>query len=78
MMNRDNIKITLDARPLLAQGVHPLEQVQKECAALRPGEVFEIITPFPPAPMIEKMGAAGYQTHSEAGSDGMFHTYFGK
>jgi uncharacterized protein (DUF2249 family) len=78
MMDRDNIKITLDARPLLAQGIHPLEQVQKECAALQPGEVFEIITPFPPAPMIEKMGAAGYQAHSEAGGDGMFHTYFGK
>jgi len=78
MMNRDNIKITLDARPMLAQGLHPLEQVQKECANLQPGEIFEIITPFQPAPMIEKMTAAGYQTHSEAGSDGMFHTFFEK
>ena len=77
-LNRSSIRITLDARPLLAQGIHPLEQVQEQCAALNPGEIFEIITPFPPAPMIEKMSAAGYKTHSEGTPDGMFHTYFTK
>jgi hypothetical protein len=77
-LNKDKIKISLDARPLLAQGIHPLEQVQRESDALQPGEIFEIVTPFPPAPMIEKMGAAGFETHSETGEDGMFHTYFKK
>jgi DUF438 domain-containing protein len=76
--DKTKIKIKLDARPLLSQGIHPLEQVQQECAALQPGEIFEIITPFPPAPMIEKMAAAGFETHSEAGEDGMFRTYFKK
>jgi DUF438 domain-containing protein len=71
-----NIKITLDARPLLAQGIHPLEMVQQECATLEPGECFQIITPFPPAPMIEKMAAAGFGTHSETAGEGLFHTYF--
>ncbi|HPS62912.1 MAG TPA: DUF438 domain-containing protein [Bacteroidales bacterium] len=75
---KENIRITLDARPLLAQGIHPLEQVQQQCATLQPGEIFEIITPFPPAPMIEKMGSAGFVTHSVTGEDGMFHTYFRK
>ena len=74
-----HIRITLDARPLLAQGIHPLAQVQQQCAELNSGEIFEIITPFPPAPMIEKMSAEGYQTHSELNeTDGMFHTYFAK
>ncbi len=76
--HKSNIKISLDARPLLARGIHPLDQVQQECAALQPGEVFEIITPFPPAPMIEKMTAAGFEIHSEPGDDGMFHTCFKK
>ncbi len=71
-------KIILDARPLLAQGIHPLARVQEECATLLPGEVYEVITPFPPAPMIEKMAIAGYQTRSETGADGLFHTYFTK
>lgn len=72
------IKITLDARPILAEGLHPLEQVQQQCAALNPGEIFEIITPFPPAPMVEKMADAGFQIHSTTGNDGLFHTYFKK
>jgi len=71
-----HIKITLDARPMLAQGIHPLDRVQQECEALNPGDIFEIITPFPPAPMIEKMSAAGFETHSQAGENGMFHSYF--
>jgi hypothetical protein len=77
-VKKEKIKISLDARPLLAQGIHPLEKVQQDCAALQPGEIFEIITPFPPAPMIEKMAAAGFETHSENGDDGMFHTCFKK
>jgi DUF438 domain-containing protein len=77
-LDKTKITVTLDARPLLAQGIHPLEQVQQQCAALKPGDIFEIITPFPPAPMIEKMAAAGFVTHSETVEDGMFHTYFGK
>ncbi len=77
-INKENIKTTLDARPLLAQGIHPFEQVQQESAALQPGEIFEIITPFQPTPMVEKMSAAGFETYSEAAEDGMFHTFFGK
>ena len=63
---------------MLAQGIHPLERVQQECASLNPGEIFEIITPFPPSPMIEKMAAAGFETHTETDGDGMFHTCFCK
>jgi len=69
-------KIILDARPLLARGGHPLDQVIREAEALNPGEIFEIITPFPPAPMIEKMQELGYKCKSERSDDGLFHTYF--
>jgi len=74
-LDRSLIKITLDANPLLAQGIHPLERVQQECATLQSGEIYEIIAPFPPMPMIEKLEAAGFVSHSEQ-ANGMFHTYF--
>jgi len=77
-LDSGRIKISFDARPLLAEGIHPLERVQQECATLGPGEIYEIITPFPPAPMIEKMSSAGYAAHSQIGADGMFHTFFQK
>jgi uncharacterized protein len=75
--DKAKVKISLDARPLLAQGIHPLEQVMKEAAGLAAGEIFEIITPFPPSPMIEKMAAAGYDTWSVA-EEGVFRTWFYK
>jgi len=74
--DKTRIKITLDARPLLAQGIHPLDRVQQEVATLISDEIYEIITPFPPSPMIEKMSGAGFSTHTETLADGMFHTYF--
>jgi hypothetical protein len=74
-LNKADIKISLDARPLLASGIHPLEQVMKESATLRIGEIFEIITPFPPVPMIEKMEVAGFDYFSEQ-EETVFHTYF--
>ena len=77
-LTKDKIRISLDARPMLAGGIHPLEQVQQQCAGLEPGEIFEIITPFHPAPMLEKMTAAGYDTYSEADEQGLIHSYFRK
>jgi hypothetical protein len=75
-LDKNNIKISLDARPLLAQGVHPLERVQQECASMQPGEIYEIITPFPPMPMIEKLTAQGFENFVEPDGEGLFRTYF--
>jgi len=77
-LDKANIKTTLDARPLLASGIHPLEQVISESAAMATGEIFEIITPFHPTPMIGKMQEAGFVSYTEGSESGVFHTYFVK
>jgi uncharacterized protein (DUF2249 family) len=71
-----NIKTTLDARAILARGEHPLERVLQESATLNPGEIYEIITPFPPMPMIEKLTALGFENYSETDDSGLFHNFF--
>ena len=76
--DRTKIKTTLDARPLLAAGEHPLQKVMEECENLQPGEIYEIITPFPPVPMIEKLAAMGFENYMETDGDGLFHTYFNR
>jgi uncharacterized protein (DUF2249 family) len=76
--DKAKISITLDARPLLASGEHPLERVLLETATLKPGEIYEIITPFPPMPMIEKLNDAGFESFSEQDNAGVFHTFFVK
>ena len=75
-LDRTKIKITLDARPILAAGEHPLQRVLEESEKLSPGEIYEIITPFPPMPMIDKLTASGFESFSETDSGGMFHTFF--
>lgn len=49
----------LDARPLRAAGIHPVEQVLRELSALAPGERFELVTPHPPGPILERAAALG-------------------
>jgi hypothetical protein len=73
---RENVRITLDARPLLAMGQHPLERVIKETEELNSGDIYEILTPFPPTPMIEKMEALNFDSFSAPDETGLFHTFF--
>jgi uncharacterized protein (DUF2249 family) len=75
-LDKANIKITLDARPILASGEHPIERVMREAGDLNPGEIYEIITPFHPMPMIEKLNAKGFENYSETDDAGLYHTCF--
>ncbi|MCX6249252.1 MAG: hypothetical protein NTX61_00715 [Bacteroidetes bacterium] len=77
-LNRQNIRISLDARPLLAAGQHPLDCVISETGSFGSGEIYEIITPFFPAPMIEKFSARGFNSFTEQDSEGAFRTFFCK
>jgi hypothetical protein len=56
--------VTLDARPMLAAGAHPLQEVMNGLAALGEGEVYEMITPFVPAPLVDMARSRGFETCS--------------
>jgi len=77
-LKKENVRITLDARPILASGEHPLARVMNEITGLNQGEIYEIITPFSPAPMIERIGMMGYSAFTEEAVPGEYHTYFCK
>jgi hypothetical protein len=67
--------VTLDARPMLAAGAHPLQEVMNGLAALGDGEVYEMITPFVPAPLVEMARARGFEAYSTWDRD-VVRTYF--
>ena len=75
-LDKANINTTLDARPILASGEHPIERVLREAGSLNSGEIYEVITPFPPMPMIEKLKALGFENYSETDDAGLFHNFF--
>jgi DUF438 domain-containing protein len=72
----DRIVKRLDARPIIEEGGHPLGEVLTGVGDLKPGEIYELITPFLPAPLIERVVAQGFDNWSEKKSEDHFINYF--
>ena len=58
---RENVSGSLDARPMLEEGQHPLGQVLAALGELGPGEIFELTAPFTPVPLIDVVKTKGYE-----------------
>lgn len=67
---------TIDVRKLLAEGTEPLMPVLAARDSLGEGEGLEVIAPFLPSPLIEKLKGEGYQCRPERRSDGSWVTRF--
>jgi len=72
----DEIGETFDARPILKQGEHPLTAVFQKLNHLPDGRILELLTPFYPAPLIEKAQAQGYSVWSDKTEAELIKTYF--
>ena len=75
-MDQDSVVASLDARPLIDAGEQPLGRVMQELARLNPGEILELVTPFEPAPLIDKAIAREYDVWTVARSTDEHRTYF--
>lgn len=65
-----------DARPMLENGEHPLAKVMSDLAGLRASEIYELVTPFVPFPLIERASGAGCESWTfHAGKDNV-RTFF--
>lgn len=76
----DTSKITqtLDAREMLQAGQHPLAEVLKNTAQMPNGAIYELVTPFSPMPLIEKVMANGFSAYVNPVSGSETRTYFSK
>jgi len=63
----DQVEIvsTHDARREIEEGGHPLPRVMATLQSLQPGQAHVLITPFVPAPMLDKVKEQGFVTWSE-------------
>jgi uncharacterized protein (DUF2249 family) len=75
-LNSRKIVKHIDARPILNAGEHPMELVFRELQDIHDGEILELITPFIPAPLIEKVKSKGYMAYTIQESDEVVKTYF--
>lgn len=76
--NTAAISETLDARQMLQAGQHPLAEVINKTSKMQLGQIFELITPFTPMPLIEKVNANGLSAYVQPVSESEVHTYFFK
>ncbi len=72
----EKIAQSLDARPLLAAGEHPLNQVLSEIQTLQAGEIYELTTPFLPAPLLDAVRKKGYAVWSVTEEAEVIKNYF--
>lgn len=74
----DNVVMQYDARRDLESGVHPVGKVMSEIHSLNEGERYLLITPFTPAPLIDKANQKGFKTESYKINEDKYETYFSK
>ena len=68
---------SLDGRPLLDAGEFPLTRVLDDLKSLEKGESYELIAPFLPAPLIDKVMKKGYACWAKEDSvNNLFNTDF--
>jgi hypothetical protein len=69
---------THDARAAIEAGQHPLPQVMADLAAMAGDEVYELVTPFVPAPLIDLAREKGFASFTAVEAEGLVRTYFRK
>jgi hypothetical protein len=74
-VKNDKIKYEYDASIDLESGIHPAAKVTKEVLQLQADEIYLLITPFIPAPLIKILEDKGLVTFTEKRSESSFYTY---
>jgi len=67
---------SLDAREMIQAGSHPMPQVMRDLGALKQGELYELVTPFVPAPLIDLAVQKGFEAWSSREEAETVRTWF--
>jgi hypothetical protein len=65
-----------DARAAIEAGEHPLPKVMADLAALGDADVYALVTPFVPAPLVDLARQKGFSSFSVSEGEGLVRTYF--
>lgn len=67
---------SLNARPMIESGQQPISQVLEELKSLKSGEIYELITPFVPAPLLDMIKTKDFQAWVQQHFKEMVRSYF--
>lgn len=71
-----NVARTHDARAAIEAGEHPMQRVMADLAALGDGDVYALVTPFAPAPLVDLARRKGFVSYSAKEGDALVRTFF--
>jgi len=74
--SEDKVSSELDVREMLNRGEHPVHEVLAEVKKLGEGDIFKMIGPFNPVPLIEKSMSLGYRHWVEKISEEEYFIFF--
>ena len=74
--NKEKVTVQLDAREMLNRGEHPVGQVLADLHKLPEAEIYLLIAPFYPAPLIDKPTGMGFEYYVTEITSEEFHIYF--
>ncbi len=72
----DAVTRTHDARSGIEAGEHPLPRVMADLAALAEADVYQLLTPFVPAPLVDLARGKGFVSYSVREGDALVRTFF--
>lgn len=78
MFSEELIATEFNAKDMLERGEHPVNQVIADLNNMDNGKIYKLITPFFPAPLIDKALSLKVQHWVEKISDDDFNIYFYK
>ena len=72
----DRVTKSFDARPMIDAGEQPIGRVLGDLDKLPAGEIYELITPFEPAPLIDRVVERGFVVWTRAVGAAEYRTSF--
>ncbi|MCK4462109.1 MAG: DUF1858 domain-containing protein [candidate division Zixibacteria bacterium] len=75
-VDQSRVVQTFDARSAIERGEQPMGRIMAELKKLKGGEVYELITPFVPAPLIDLAAKQGYEAWFTDSGNGVVRTCF--
>lgn len=69
---------SLDIREMIEAGEHPVNQVISDLNRLNENEIYEVIAPFLPAPLIDKASSLNIKHWIKKENSELFYVYFKK
>lgn len=74
--DKSKIIFSLDIRKMLESGEQPVNQALSDLNNLSAGEIYEVIAPFIPAPLIDKAASLSIKHWIKKESGELFYVYF--